>query len=75
MIHFFALVAEAARQAALAGDRLADARAGGRRHAAGAARHFLCSEELWDVAAVLEALHLGALWRFGDHLRRDQPME
>ena len=32
-------------------------------------------EELWDVAAVLEALHLGALWRFGDHLRRDQPME
>ena len=32
-------------------------------------------EELWDVAAVLEALHLGALWRFGDHLKRDQPME
>ena len=32
-------------------------------------------EELWDVAAVLEALHLGALWRFRDHLRRDQPME
>ena len=32
-------------------------------------------EDLWDIAAVLEALHLGALWRFGDHLRRDQPME
>ena len=32
-------------------------------------------EELWDVAAVLEALHNRALWRFPDHLRRDQPME